>query len=76
MLLLPVATHEMAGPLLVLASRLAGNVLIVGSIANIIVVDAAERLDVRIGWRDHAMIGIPVTLVTMAIAGAWIALRA
>ena len=37
------ATHEVAGPLLALASTLAGNLLIVGSIANIIVVDAAAR---------------------------------
>jgi len=43
MLLLPVATHELAGLLLALASTLAGNLLIVGSIANIIVVDAAAR---------------------------------
>src|SRR5207245_258298 len=43
MVLLPLATHPMAGALLALASTLAGNLLIVGSIANIIVVDAAER---------------------------------
>src|SRR5687768_3386276 len=33
MLLLPVATHPLAGPLLALVSTLAGNLLIVGSIA-------------------------------------------
>src|SRR5207249_3870555 len=47
MLLLPLATHPMAGTLLALASTLAGNLLIVGSIANIIVVDAAERRGLR-----------------------------
>src|SRR5512143_615520 len=40
MLLLPLASHPLAGPLLALVSTLAGNLLIVGSIANIIVVDA------------------------------------
>lgn len=76
MLLVPVATHPMAGMVLALASTLAGNLLIVGSIANIIVVDAAERRGVRIDWRRHARVGVPVTLATLAIAGASLWLRA
>ena len=75
MLLLPFATHPMAGALLALASTLAGNLLIVGSIANIIVVDAAERRGLRIGWRTHARVGLPVTLATFAITGAYLWLR-
>jgi Na+/H+ antiporter NhaD/arsenite permease-like protein len=73
MLLLPTATHNLSGPVLALASTLAGNLLIVGSIANIIVVDQAARLGVRIDWRTHARVGIPVTLATLALAGAWLA---
>jgi Na+/H+ antiporter NhaD/arsenite permease-like protein len=76
MLLLPQATHPLAGPVLALASTLAGNLLIVGSIANIIVVDQAKALGVRIGWREHAKVGIPVTLVTLALAAGWLAFRA
>jgi Na+/H+ antiporter NhaD/arsenite permease-like protein len=75
MLLLPVATHELAGPLLALASTLAGNLLIVGSIANIIVVDAARGRGVYIDWRRHALTGIPVTLATLAIAWAYLWVR-
>jgi Na+/H+ antiporter NhaD/arsenite permease-like protein len=76
MLLLPLATHPMAGPILALASTLAGNLFIVGSIANIIVIDQAGRQGVRIGWREHARVGVPVTLLTLAIAAAWLWLRA
>jgi Na+/H+ antiporter NhaD/arsenite permease-like protein len=77
MLLLPVARgHAQAGPILALASTLAGNLLIVGSIANIIVVEQAGRLGVKIGWREHARIGLPVTAITLAIAAAWLWLRA
>jgi Na+/H+ antiporter NhaD/arsenite permease-like protein len=76
MLLLPVATHPLAGPVLALASTLAGNLFLVGSIANIIVVDQAARLGVRISWRDHARVGVPVTAATLAIAAAWLWLRA
>lgn len=75
MLLLPFAKHPLAGPVLALASTLAGNLLIVGSIANIIVVDQAGRLGFRITWRDHARIGVPITVVTLAIAAGWLWLR-
>lgn len=70
MLLLPVATQPDSGTVLALSSTLAGNLLIVGSIANIIVVQAAERRGIHIGWRRHARIGVPVTLCTLVIAGA------
>jgi Na+/H+ antiporter NhaD/arsenite permease-like protein len=76
MLLLPAATEPLAGPLLALVSTLAGNLLIVGSIANIIVVDQAAEFGLRIGWREHARVGIPVTLATLALAAAWLAWRA
>ena len=75
MLLLPVATHEHAGPLLALVSTLAGNLLIVGSIANIIVVDAAARRGIQIDWRTHARVGLPVTFLSLALAAAWLSLQ-
>lgn len=76
MLLLPTASHPLAGPVLALASTFAGNLLIVGSIANIIVVDQAARLNVRISWRDHARVGVPVTLATLSLAAGWLWLLA
>jgi Na+/H+ antiporter NhaD/arsenite permease-like protein len=75
MLLLPVAKHAMAGPLLALVSTLAGNLFIVGSIANIIVVDAASRRGVPIGWRAHARVGVPVTVVSLTIVALCLAFR-
>ena len=74
MLLLPYATAPLAGPLLALASTLAGNLLVVGSIANIIVIDQAGRLGVKISWREHARVGVPVTLATLAFAALWLLL--
>ena len=72
MLLLPAAVHPLAGPILALASTLAGNLLIVGSIANIIVIEQARSLSIEISWWTHARIGVPVTLITLAIAAAWL----
>lgn len=76
MLLLPAATGPLAGPLLALVSTFAGNLLIVGSIANMIVLAAAARQGIRVDWRSHARAGVPVTAATLVIAAAWFALRA
>jgi Na+/H+ antiporter NhaD/arsenite permease-like protein len=76
MLLLPSATHPQAGAILALSSTLAGNLFIVGSIANIIVVSAARPLGTAIDFRTHFRTGAPVTLATLAVAAAWLAFRA
>ncbi|MBI5267456.1 MAG: anion transporter [candidate division Zixibacteria bacterium] len=72
MLLLPSATHPLAGPILGMAGTFAGNLFIVGSIANIIVVEQARLLNVRITWRDHARVGIPVTVGCLTVAALWL----
>ena len=72
MLLLPVAEHALAGPTLALVSTLSGNLLVVGSIANIIVVGAAARRGIAIDWKRHARTGVPVTLVTLAICAGFL----
>lgn len=75
MLLLPLAQAPWAGPLLALVSTLAGNLLLVGSIANLIMVDAARRQGIAIGWREHAKVGVPVTLLSLTFTAAWFAWR-
>ena len=75
MLLLPAATEPYAGPMLALVSTLAGNFLLIGSIANLIVVDAARRRGIAIDWRTHARTGVPVALATLLVTGLWFALR-
>ncbi|MCW5632525.1 MAG: anion transporter [Rubrivivax sp.] len=68
------AAAREAGVLLALASTFAGNLLLVGSIANLIVVDLAEKAGLRIGWAAHARVGVPVTLASLAITWGWLAL--
>ncbi|HSS69898.1 MAG TPA: anion transporter [Casimicrobiaceae bacterium] len=75
MLLLPFSGNPLAGSLLALVSTLAGNLLIVGSVANIIVVASAARRGIRIDWRRHARVGVPVTLMTLAICAIYLWLR-
>lgn len=75
MLLLPSATHPISGAVLALSSTLAGNLIVVGSIANIIVLDQASRLGVKVSWRTHAKTGVPVTVATLLVAGIWLWVR-
>src|SRR6185437_9845362 len=51
---------------LAMASTLAGNLTITGSVANLIVVERA-RDEVHIGFWDYSRVGIPVTLVSLAV---------
>jgi Na+/H+ antiporter NhaD/arsenite permease-like protein len=58
--------------ILAMASTLAGNLTITGSVANIIVVESAKP-DVEIGLRDYFRVGLPVTLTTLLVGWAWLA---
>ncbi|MBF0334219.1 MAG: anion transporter [Alphaproteobacteria bacterium] len=73
MLLLSVwpAPSETALHALAVLSTLAGNLLLVGSLANIIVAERAATAGVVLTFRDHAASGIPMTLASMAVAVGW-----
>ena len=58
---------------LALFSTLSGNLLIVGSMANIIAVERAAGQGVRIGFADYARLGVPVTVLSLAAAYGWLA---
>jgi Na+/H+ antiporter NhaD/arsenite permease-like protein len=51
---------------LAMSSTFAGNLLLIGSMANLIVAERAETRGVHIGFGEYARIGVPVTLLTLA----------
>ena len=61
---------------LALSSTFAGNLILLGSIANLIVVEQAEAMGVKVGFIEHARTGIPVTVVSLLALLAWIGLQA
>ncbi|PKO28101.1 MAG: anion transporter [Betaproteobacteria bacterium HGW-Betaproteobacteria-9] len=73
MLLLPHlgANASEAGVMLALVSTFAGNLLLVGSIANLIVADLAAKQGITLDWKQHVITGIPVTLATLAVVWGW-----
>jgi Na+/H+ antiporter NhaD/arsenite permease-like protein len=50
---------------LALATTFAGNLTIIGSVANMIVVESA-REHIQVGFWDYARFGIPITILTTA----------
>lgn len=71
MLLLPHlgADPQQAGVLLALVSTFAGNLLLVGSIANLIVADLAAKEGIVLDWKRHLLTGLPVTLASLLVVG-------
>ncbi len=59
---------------LALSSTFAGNLITIGSIANLITFEQAKGYGVEIGFREHARIGVPVTVASFGIAVVWTAL--
>jgi Na+/H+ antiporter NhaD/arsenite permease-like protein len=58
---------------LALLSSLAGNLLLVGSLANFIVVERAAGFGVRLTFGEYARVGVPATLLSVGFAVAWLA---
>ncbi len=56
---------------LAMSSTLAGNLTLLGSVANLIVVEQA-RHKVRIGFWEHFRVGGPLAILTILAGAAWI----
>jgi len=57
---------------LAMASTLAGNLTITGSVANIIVVESAKP-NIRISFWDYFRVGLPITAATILFGALWLA---
>jgi Na+/H+ antiporter NhaD/arsenite permease-like protein len=57
---------------LAMASTLAGNFTILGSVANLIVVQGAARRGVGIGFWAYFAVGAPVTFITVILGALWL----
>ncbi len=69
----PAAGRENAWLALAMSSTFAGNFTILGSVANLIVVEAAQREGVTVSFWEYSKAGIPLTLLTLALGIAWLA---
>ncbi|MEO0122977.1 MAG: anion transporter [candidate division WOR-3 bacterium] len=61
------ANSKVAWLTLAMSSTLAGNLTIIGSVANIIVFESSGKEGVRVGFFEYLKVGFPLTLITLFI---------
>src|SRR4029077_11576732 len=74
MLLLQIWPNPPAGVLygLALLSTLAGNLMLSGSLTNLLIAERAERMGAGLSFRDYARAGIPIAVLSLAFAAFWL----
>jgi Na+/H+ antiporter NhaD/arsenite permease-like protein len=74
MLLLKIVNlaNPVAPYILALANSFGGSLIVIGSVSNIIVVQQAHAMGIRISFWDFARLGIPVTLAALAGLLVWV----
>lgn len=66
------ANQEIAWLALAMSSTFAGNLTVLGSVANLIVVEQARREGVSVSFLEYCKVGVPLTLLTLAVGVAWL----
>ncbi len=64
--------HNRAWLVIAMASTLAGNFTVLGSIANLIVVEKAARRGIVISFWDYFRVGVPLTVLTVLAGTLWL----
>ncbi len=68
----PEGLREDAWLALAMSSTFAGNLTVLGSVANLIVVENAQREGLAISFWEYCKVGVPVTLLTLGLGVAWL----
>ena len=78
MLLSPIArgfeNQGAAWLMLAMASTYAGNLTLLGSVANLIVAEQGEKAGIHVRFFDYLKVGMPVTLASIAAGTTWLML--
>lgn len=70
--ILPLDDPKLAWLIVAMASTLAGNFTVLGSVANLIVVQKAAAKGVHIGFWDYLRVGAPLTVLTIVVGALWL----
>jgi Na+/H+ antiporter NhaD/arsenite permease-like protein len=66
--------RELAWLALAMSSTLAGNLTVLGSVANLIVVENARRAGTDLSFLEYLKVGVPLTVLTIIVGIGWLAL--
>ena len=64
--------QEQAWLALSMSSTLAGNLTLLGSVANLIVVENARRAGIELSFLEYLKVGVPLTILTLLVGIAWL----
>jgi Na+/H+ antiporter NhaD/arsenite permease-like protein len=70
------AKPDTAWLVLAMSSTFAGNLTLLGSVANLIVAEGARREGVELSFTEYCRVGIPVTVLTLVLGTGWLSLLA
>ncbi len=59
---------------LALLSSLGGNLLLTGSLTNVLIAERADRMGARLSFAEHARAGVPITVISVGFAIFWLIL--
>ncbi len=59
---------------LAMSSTFAGNLTLIGSVANLIVAESAKRRGVKLEFNEYLKAGLPITILTLVIGILWLSL--
>jgi Na+/H+ antiporter NhaD/arsenite permease-like protein len=59
---------------LAMATTFAGNLTLLGSVANLIVAEIAKRRGVELGFGEYLRAGVPITLISLVVGVAYLAI--
>ena len=68
----PQPARQTAWLALAMSSTFAGNFTVLGSVANLIVVESARRARITISFWEYCKAGIPITILTLIVGIAWL----
>lgn len=57
---------------LAIATTFAGNLTLLGSVANLIVAESARRRGVELSFVEYLKAGVPITIITLVVAWLWL----
>ena len=59
---------------LALLSGLAGNLLLTGSLTNVLIAERADRMGAGLTFAKHARAGVPIAIISIGFAAFWLSL--
>jgi Na+/H+ antiporter NhaD/arsenite permease-like protein len=57
------------------ASTLAGNLTLLGSVANLIVAETARPYGIKLGFFEYLKVGLPMAVVSIGLTAWWLSVR-